>query len=332
MRRLAVLAAAVFVPAVHAAGPDLPTPTGAQTAPVLPQVPRPLLNGETLVPGEAGRAEVAPPAQPVRSRLRPTVRVEPGEGQPAASRWSVPSPNFTRTTQAAVEPSDPTAPAGLPGRGANGGAGATAITTPPAKPTLPAPAAVPAAPVQPAPAAPGCVTADCATGTHGGCWSHCKNWLCFHQTRVWLGCHPTPYVPPFHTQFLCQEKGLCGPAGCNGPGCVAPAGGHAAVGPTNGATNGAMNPVPGSDGPTGVTTATAAPARPGLGARLFGRRTEKEKEKVEPGWATAGQTVPGYRLATPENPSITGKGPVAVPLATPLVGTSYRAPADPSQR
>ena len=37
MRRLAVLAAAVFVPAVHAAGPDLPTPTGAQTAPVLPQ-------------------------------------------------------------------------------------------------------------------------------------------------------------------------------------------------------------------------------------------------------------------------------------------------------
>jgi len=278
MKRLAVLAAAVLGSAVHAAEPD--PPPVPQLAPTLPQIPRPVLSGGDLRQGEAGRAELPPSPAPAHHHIRPTVKV--GAGPDGI-------------------------PAGLPPRGATGGAGTAATAAPPAPvvPSLPPPP-VPdkPEPVPPAPAAPptpSCGPEGCAGG-HGGCWAHIKSFLCYRQSKVYFGLHPTPYYQPLHLLFPCHEKAPCGPGGCAVPGH--PAG-----------------PVVGQDAaPAPAGAGTAPRVRPGLGSRLFNR----DAVKPERGWATAGETIPGYRLAAPESPAITGQPP----RMPPIVGTSYKLPAD----
>lgn len=265
MKRLAVLTAMAFGPALHAVEPEPPLyPTSRSSppiAPTLPQVPRPQLNGSDLVPGVAGRAEVAIPPMPSRHHLRPTVKVEAG-------------------TDATT--------GGLPPRGSAGGIGTgtqpTTVQPAPGMPAYPVPdMAAPLEPVPPAPAA-GCVGEGCGMAQRS-CWSKISAFWCYRPSHIWLGFHPTPYQPPFHTLFLCEEKAGCGPTGCGAPG-------H-----------------PGPDGAIG------AAARPGIGSRLVGRG------RVVPGYATAGETVPGYRLAVPESPKVTGQ-----PVPQIVTGTSYKVP------
>jgi hypothetical protein len=274
MKRLAILAAVVFGPAAHAAPPDAPPipefPPGAQLAPTLPQVPRPVLNGTDLKQGEAGRAEIPIPQPPTRHHIRPTVKVEPGPDS---------------------------IPAGLPARGPNGGTG-TATLPVPGTPTLPPPP-VPDTPAPPAPAAPTCGPEGCAAG-HRNAWHRFTGFLFYRQSSVYFGLHPTPYVGPYHTLFPCEERAPCGPAGCAAAGHPAPAVGQA--------------PAP-EPGPAGGATST----RPSLGWRLFNRGGAVKPER---GWATAGETIPGYRLATPETPAVTGE---RYPTP-PAVGTSYKVP------
>lgn len=275
MKRLAVLAATVIGPALHAGDRDpLPIPEvrpAPQAAPTLPQVPRPQLSGTEIKQGEAGRAEVSLPTMPARPHVRPTVKVQPG-------------------TDAGTT--------GLPARGANGGTNQTPPT--PAAPTLPVPP-VPDMPAPPAPApavvGPECGTNGCATGRRGT-WACVKSFLFYHPSKIYFPVTPTPYRAPL--LFLCEEKAPCGAAGCGGKGH----GGLMHGGPT--IMGQAGDSVPGG----ATTTAPATTGRPGLGSRLFGRSSGK----VQPGWATAGETLPGYRLAVPETPAITGQRYPTPPL------------------
>lgn len=75
-------------------------------------------------------------------------------------------------------------------------------------------------PLPPAPVA--CVTGRCATPRSecsGGCWERFKEWFCFRQTPLHVGCVPTPRDAPLYTYFPCRETagcaaGNCGPGGC----------------------------------------------------------------------------------------------------------------------
>lgn len=78
-------------------------------------------------------------------------------------------------------------------------------------------------PLPPAPAAGACVGGACAPaarGHSGDCWQQFKDWLCFRQTPVHLGCTPTPRMPPLYTYFPNTTEragcttGNCGPTGC----------------------------------------------------------------------------------------------------------------------
>lgn len=271
MKRLAVLTAMAFGPGVGAVEPEAPlypaSRSAPQIAPTLPQVPRPQLSGTDLVPGSAGRAEVTLPQLPSRHHIRPTVKVEAATEAPKG---------------------------GLPARGATGGTTTqpTSVQPGPGMPAYPVPPVpdvpAPLEPAPPAPGAPGCA-AEGHAAAHRSCWSKIAGWWCYRPSHIWLGFHPTPYQPPFHTQFLCEERAGCGPGGCGVAGHHGPA-----VGPD---------------------AAVGAAARPGIGSRLMGRG------KVQPGYATAGETIPGYRLAAPENPSVTGQ-----PVPPVVTGTSYKVP------
>lgn len=296
MKRLAVLAAVVFGPAVQAAGPDLPpipdVRPDPQLAPTLPQIPRPILNGTDLRQGEAGRAEMILPTPPTRHHVRPTVKVEAG-------------PDAAAT--------------GLPVRGANGGAGTAQTPAPPPHipSTLPTPPDkdIPAAPAKDAPAPPAQAAPggpDCHGAAHRGVWRRLTTFLCYHPSKVYYPIHPTPHYAPLNTLFPCEEKGLCGPNGCGAHGYAVPASGQMP------GANG--SPTPESAGGTGPAGAAApARARPGFVSRLF-NRGGGNAVKVESSWATSGETIPGYRFAVPETPAVTGQ---RYPTP-PLVGTSYK--------
>jgi hypothetical protein len=287
MKRLAILAAAVFGPAVYATPPDPETQPGAQLAPTLPQVPRPVLKGSDLTQGEAGRAELPLPPTSTRHHIRPTVKVEPGPDS---------------------------IPAGLPGRGSNGGAG-TPASLPPILPPPPVPdKPTPPPPAPPTPAAPAC-GADCQAAGHRGAWRQYTTFLFYRPSKIWLGLHPTPYQPPYHTEFLCMEKAGCGPAGCGPAGCAGM--GQSGPGVGQPAPGVGQDPAQGpASGPGPVGGPVSRSARPSLVSRLFTRNAVKPDR----GWATAGETIPGYRLAVPETPAVTGQ---RYP-SPPVVGTSYR--------
>jgi hypothetical protein len=95
---------------------------------------------------------------------------------------------------------------------------------------------------RPLPAAPAAgAGGSCApprAGCSGSCWERFKEWFCFRQTPVHLGCVPTQRDAPLYTYFPCRETagcagGNCGPGGCgpraglphgrkcDAPGCAA---------------------------------------------------------------------------------------------------------------
>lgn len=115
-----------------------------------------------------------------------------------------------------------------------------------------------------------CQDGNCGRGhTAGSCWAKFKNWLCFKQTPLHFPCKPTLRYAPLYTYAPCVE----------GYGCA----------------NGMGAPACGPAVATGV-------AKQGLGLPPRG---------VAGGCTpcpTPGEPIlPGYRLANPEAPVVTGQ-------------------------